>query len=210
MFNFFKKNKKEKTASESQAEKKPAVSPQKKDESASASPIEKKDPVDSLKNDESAAEPMLDDVTFIQDMKHIPGVWHQYDVLLAARGYGWGMMVDWANYIMTADLDAVSTITTAEIANAPETELIDKFRKAGTNLKQFDELANEKGVLAVGGISRTLKAPLKIVWFNQTRVLRLFTPDGDETLMRKYIETFIRRTFGTENAMKLAKPIPKP
>ena len=64
-------------------------------------------------------------------------------------------------------------------------------------------------MLAVGGISRVLKAPVKIVWFNQTRILRFFTPVGDEQLMTRYIETVIRRTFGTKDAMKLAKPVPK-
>ena len=63
-------------------------------------------------------------------------------------------------------------------------------------------------MLAIGGISRTLKMPVKIVWFNQTRVLRFFTPVDDEMLLTKYIETVIRRTFGTKDAMKLAKPVP--
>jgi hypothetical protein len=47
------------------------------------------------------------------------------------------------------------------------------------------------------------------VWYNQTRVLRLFTHINDETLVTKYVETIIRRTFGTKDAMKLAKPVPK-
>ena len=63
-------------------------------------------------------------------------------------------------------------------------------------------------LLAIGGISRTLMMPVKIVWFNQTRVLRFFTPVDDEILLTKYIETVIRRTFGTKDAMKLAKPVP--
>lgn len=62
---------------------------------------------------------------------------------------------------------------------------------------------------SVYGISRVLKCPVKIVWFNQSRVLRLFTIIDDEVLLTKYIETVIRRTFGTKDAMKLAKPVPK-
>lgn len=39
-------------------------------------------------------EEYIDDVTFIRDIKHIPSVpWHQYDVLLAAQGYGWDYMI---------------------------------------------------------------------------------------------------------------------
>ena len=43
-----------------------------------------------------------------------------------------------------------------------------------------------------------------LLFYNQTRGLRLFTPINDETLVRKYVETLLRRTFGTPDAMKLA------
>lgn len=154
-------------------------------------------------------EEMLNDVSFIKDMKHtMSGAWQQYDVLLAARGYGWDYMVDTAAYMESADLEGISTIATAEMANMPETELIDAYRKTHGSIKDFDRLSIEKGQLAIGGISYALRAPVKIVWFNQTRVLRFFTPIDDETLLTKYIETVIRRTFGTKDAMKLAKPVP--
>ena len=156
----------------------------------------------------SKQEEMLDDVSFIQDMKHISGPWQQYDVLLAARGYSWDYMVDTAAYMESADLDNISTVTTSEMANMPETEYIDAYRKAQGSIKDFDQLSIEKGQLAIGGISRVLGAPVKIVWFNQTRVLRVFTLINDELMIMKYVETIIRRTFGTENAMKLAKPVP--
>jgi hypothetical protein len=152
---------------------------------------------------------MLDDISFIQELKHIRGAWQQYDVLLAARGYGWQMMVDWAAYMEATDLDAISTVTVAEMANLPETELIGDYRQSGGGLKVFDKLSVERGQLAIGGISRALRAPVKIVWFNQSRVLRVFTLIDDEPLVTRYIETVIRRTFGTKDAMKLAKPVPK-
>ena len=60
----------------------------------------------------AGTEEILDDISYIQEMKHIRGPWQQYDVLLAARGYGWDTMVDWAAYMEPADLDAISTITT--------------------------------------------------------------------------------------------------
>ena len=151
---------------------------------------------------------MLDDVSYIKEIKHIYGSWHQYDILLAASGYGWDYMVDTAAYMESADLDNISTITTAEMANMPEKELIDAYRKAQVSIKDFDQLSIEKGQLAIGGISRVLGAPVKIVWFNQTRVLRVFTLINDELMIKRYVETIIRRTFGTENAMKLAKPVP--
>ena len=159
----------------------------------------------------AASKEMLDDISYIQEMQHISGAWQQYDILLAARGYGWDMMVDWAAYMESADLDNISTITVAEMANTPGKELIEEYRNRKTKggIKAFDALAEERGQLAIGGISRTLKAPVKIVWFNQTRVLRFFTPIDDEELLTRYVETVIRRTFGKKDAMKLAKPVPK-
>ena len=156
------------------------------------------------------AEELLDDASYVGDMKHTRGAWQQYDFLLAARAYGWRTMVDWASYMESADLDAVSTLTVAEMANTPEIELIREYKARPGKIEAFDKLASEKGRLAIGGISRTLKAPVKIVWFNQTRVLRFFTPVDDDTLLLKYAETVIRRTFGTKDAMKLAKPVQKP
>ena len=65
-------------------------------------------------------------------------------------------------------------------------------------------LTQEHGMLSIAGRSRTLNDDVKLVFYNQTRGLRLFTPINDETLVRKYVETLLRRTFGTPDAMKLA------
>ena len=50
---------------------------------------------------------------------------------------------------------------------------------------------------------------MKIVWINQTNTLRLFTFTEDEEPVKRYVETMVRRTFGTGDAMKLGKPIPE-
>lgn len=151
----------------------------------------------------------LDDITFIREMKHIPaGPWHQYDVLLAARGYGWDMMKDWADYMAEADLEHISQVTAGSLG-AQERDITVSYSSNGSKCKNTPELNVEMGVLSVAGISKTLKAPMKIVWINQTQVLRFFTLSDDELIVKKYVETMIRRTFGTENAMKLGKPIPE-
>ena len=37
----------------------------------------------------------INDISYIEQIKKTEvGKWHQYDVLLAARGYGWDMMID--------------------------------------------------------------------------------------------------------------------
>ena len=158
---------------------------------------------------DTAPEKVLDDVTFIRDMKRISiGTWYQYDVLLAARGYGWDMMIGWADYVTQADLEHVSQVTTGALG-AKEKDITESYSQNGGKCAQTPELETEMGVLSVAGISKTLRVPMKIVLFNQTQALRFFTPIEDELLIRKYVETVIRRTFGTEEEMKLAKPIPE-
>ncbi len=162
-----------------------------------------------IQEEEIKEQEFIDDISYIQDMKHTPGAWHQYDFLLAAMPYGWEMIVDWAAYMENADLEDISTLTVSEIANAPETELIQEYWDSKGTISQFAALSQEEGVLGIGGISRTLKMPVKVVWFNQTRVLRIFTLTDDEEMLKNYAETMIRRTFGTKDAMKPAKPVPK-
>lgn len=150
----------------------------------------------------------LDDITFIKSTKHLrAGPWHQYDVLLTAQGYGWEMMKDWADYMVQADLERISQVTVGSLG-AEEIEITQSYLSSGGECNRTPDLNTERGTLSVAGISKTLKAPVKIVWFNQTQVLRFFTTLEDDTLMAKYAETVIRRTFGTNNAMRLGKPIP--
>ena len=155
------------------------------------------------------AENYIDDITFIRDIKHIQsGPWHQYDVLLAAQGYGWDYMMSSADYMAAADLENISQVTSGFI-DSEDTDITELYKKSNCKCSETEILKTETASLSVAGISKTLKAPMKIVWFNQTQVLRFFTIVDDETLIKKYIETVIRRTFGTNDAMKLAKPIPK-
>jgi len=156
-------------------------------------------------------EPMLDDISYIREMKqqafyweHV--MWQQYDILLAARPYWWEAMVDWAAYMDTADIESIESL----VVSAPgeeDIELAQEYNQNKVGLKNFDRLAEEKGSLSIAGHSRTLDDDVRIMWYNQTNVMRLFTHIDDETLITKYVETVIRRTFGTPDAMKLAKPV---
>ena len=150
----------------------------------------------------------LDDLSYIRELHHsTAGPWHQYDILLDAGGYGWGTMLNWADAICATDL-RMETVTVGDMG-AGEQEYIGQVRQHGS-LQATPELAEERGMLGVGGFSKTLPSPVKLVWFNQTRVLRIFSLLDDEALMTRYAETVIRRSFGTPDAMKLAKPHEKP
>lgn len=158
-----------------------------------------------------AEEPMLDDVSYIREIKRQSFIWshvtwQQYDILLAARPYYWEAMVDWAAYMETADIDSIESLAIGA-PGEEDTELAHVYNQNIVGLKNFERLTKEMGSLSIAGHSRTLNDDVKIVWFNQTNVLRVFTHVNDETLITKYVETFIRRTFGTPDAMKLAKPI---
>lgn len=153
-------------------------------------------------------EEYINDVTFIRDMKHIPsGPWHQYDILLAAAGYDWKFMIDWADYMASADLEQISQVTAGSI-NSESNDITESYKNSNCKCADTKELQEEIASLSIAGISETLKAPMKIVWFNQTKILRFFTIIDDDTLIKKYAEAVVRRTFGTPDAMKLAKPIP--
>lgn len=158
-------------------------------------------------------EAMLDDVSYIQEMKHLHGnvenmVWQQYDILLAAQHYDWYTMVDWASYMESADINNIESVVVADSANATGIELAHEYNQNKMGLKNFENIKEERGRLSIYGHSRTLNSSVQIVWFNQTRVLRIITQINDEMLITKYVETLIRRTFGTKDAMKLATPVP--
>ena len=156
------------------------------------------------------ADTMLDDTSYIQEMKHLYGnvgiaFWQQYDILLATQPYGWDTMVDWVAYMESADIDKIDSIIVGDLNVDNGIELAHVYNQNKVGLKNYERLKEECGMLSIAGHSRTLNDSVKIVWANQTRVLRLFTHINDETLITKYVETIIRRTFGTKDAMKLAK-----
>ena len=124
-------------------------------------------------------------------------MWQQYDILLAARNYFWEVMVDYADYLEKADLDNIDSLRVADMTEDSSVELAHVYNQSKVGLKNFDKLKEERGTLSIAGHSRTLNDSVKIVWYNQTRVIRLFTPINDEMLVRKYVETLIRQSFGT-------------
>lgn len=159
------------------------------------------------------ADTMLNDTSYIQDMKHLSltvksVLWQQYDFLLASRPYDWYAIVDHADYMESADFEGIESLT----IDSPEYhnfEMANIYNQNKVGLKNFDKLKEEQGSLDIAGHSRALNGPVKIVWYNQLNVLRVFTTIDNELLIKKYVETLMRRTFGTKDAMKLAKPIPK-
>jgi len=156
------------------------------------------------------AEIMLDDTSYIQEIKHLYGnvgnaFWKQYDVLLATQHYDWDTIVDCSAYMESADIDKIDSIIVADLTDDSGIELAHVYNQNKGGLKNFERLKEEHGILSIAGHSRTLNDYVKIVWYNQTRALRVFTHINDDVLITKYVETLIRRTFGTKDSMKLAR-----
>ena len=104
------------------------------------------------------AETLLDDVSYIQEIKHLHGAvgivfWEQYDVLLAAQHYGWETMVDWAAYMELADIDKIDSIVVADLNDDTGIELAHVYNLNKVGLKNFEE---EHGILSIAGHSHTL------------------------------------------------------
>ena len=159
---------------------------------------------DMFKNNDSD---MLNDTSYIVEYRHISGPWQQYDFYLTS-GYGWDYMVDSAEYMASADLKNIGTVSVSAISGAQEEERVNEYRTCDSSFKTMPSLKHEWGVLGIGGVSQVSEgAPVKLVWFNQTRMLRMFTPVDDEDKALRYAETVIRRSFNTHDAMKKAKPV---
>lgn len=155
----------------------------------------------------------IDDMTFIRCIEHHFNLgWNEYMVVLAAQGYGWDFMVSWAADIAAADFEKIEHVSIAENAAGPRKDITSEYINDPV-ICRMPSLAQEQGVLLIGGFSRKMKAPIMIVWYNQTQVLKISSPASMDLLeadhlIERYAETVIRRSFGTENEMKLAKPLP--
>lgn len=149
-----------------------------------------------------------DNTSLIKSIKHIQtDSWHTYDVTIAAKGYYWGTLCRWADYIAESDLEQISQVIDISL-DTQEKDITTSYINNNRKCVDTPELKMIGGGLLLAGISKTLKSPMKIVWFNQTNVLRFVTLIDDDLLIRKYIETVICCTFGTDNAMKLGQTIP--
>lgn len=144
---------------------------------------------------------ILNDASYIYALKHIVGPWHQYDFILATNGYGWDYILESANYLTNVDLMNVGTIS---ITSSTDTyEYIQSFREHGESILFTPELQKEESMLGVGGMSKVLDGiPLKVVWMNQTNVIRIMTPLDDEDCMIRYMESIIRRNFESADCLK--------
>ena len=155
---------------------------------------------------EAPAEDYLDDETYIGELhRATTGPWYRYDFQLLARPYGWEIMLAWVDHMVEMDLQRDTRVWRADMGTA-ETDVTESFHCHASKASETPELRREGLVLSMAGFSTVLEAPVKIVWFNQTQMLRFLTLVNDENKMRRYAETVARLNFGTPGAMKLGRP----
>lgn len=129
------------------------------------------------------------------------GPWTEYRFVLDTMTYGWKYCVDELQYLADNDLENISEVC-ASFANQGE-NIVDLFHSAGNDLNKIEKLKSEHNSLSIAGFSLLLGVPVKIVLYNQTNVVTIFTVTNNENLIKAYFETIIRRNIGNENKMKL-------
>ena len=173
----------------------------------------KKDSTSNVEQAPVAGGNTISDLSYIREIKVNEQVmvpfsgWKVYDILFDTGNYGWNYMVDSADYLTKADVSAID-LSSYNMAGS-ELHLRDQLFNSNGDIKGIEELKHENWSLAIMGESRALRKSVRIVWFNQSNRLRVYTDETDITLMTRYVETIVRRTFGTETAMALAQPVKK-
>ncbi len=131
---------------------------------------------------------------YIQSVNHKTlEKWHQYDIQLTSR-YGWDYILASASFVSQADLNGADSVTKTNHIGAKETEYIHKVRECD-NISSCPDLQAEASSLGVAGYSQNLGCPVKIVWFNQTNIVRIFTFDKEIKDIRPYMLCIINRFF---------------
>ena len=116
-------------------------------------------------------------------------------------------MVEWADYMGSSDLPKITEVIVGEFGGG-RSNITEQFFQNNSKLSGLVEIEEEQGFLSIKGISTILKREIVLVWYNQTRAMRIFTLIDDEQLIMQYAESVVRWNFGTEDTMKLGKPIP--
>lgn len=126
---------------------------------------------------------------------------HDYIISLDSD-YGWNTAVKWADEMAESDIFSVTNLYTSASIGAPKKIMLAEYKANDKSIKSMESLKEEQGVIALKGISRELKAPVMIFWFNQTNIVEIRTFVGDEELMNHYTERFVNHEFWSKDFVK--------
>lgn len=150
---------------------------------------------------------MLDDTSFITDVSVVQNGNQFLYTFRLTGGYGWDYIRDSVDHLFTQDLEKETfNLSVGDFNTFTDiTKSYLKGRKTGENSLEW---ARERGRAKLFGKSKSLKSFVSVFFYNQTQILKLFLPLENKEIATAYIETLIRRSFGTPDQLKLAKPIP--
>lgn len=94
----------------------------------------------------------------------------------ATWNYGYDFMLDAAQVIVSDLKSDLQRFAKGEIAGSKLVEIIGEVQRSGGVLRECAALSDECGAFAVAGISGVMECPIQIMFFNQTRVVRLDCP----------------------------------
>lgn len=150
---------------------------------------------------------MLDDTSFITDVSVVRNGKHFLYTFRLTNGYGWDYIRDSVDYLFAQDLEKEPiNISVGDFDTYTDiTKSYLKGRKTGKNSSEWER---ERGCTKIFGQSKSLKSFVSVIFYNQTQIMKLLLPLENKKIATAYIETLIRRSFGTPNQLKLAKPTP--
>ena len=150
---------------------------------------------------------MLEDTSFITGVSVVSTDKQCLYTLRLTSGYGWDYIRDSVDYLVARDLEEKSINISVGNFDA-YTDITQSYLKGRKTGKASSEWGIERNCAKIFGKSKSLKSFVSVFFYNQTQVVKLILPIENKIIATAYIETLIRRSFGTPDQLKLAKPIP--
>jgi len=122
--------------------------------------------------------------------------------------YGWHYMLSSVDYMTAAEIEELVSVKVGDMGST--LDVTAAYHANGKDCSKTPELRRENGKIILSGFSKCLREPIQLIWVNQTNVIQLLLPMEDQDLAERYMETVIRRSFGTKDALKRAKQVPQP
>ncbi len=144
----------------------------------------------------------LQDVSCIANIRRVSADPLPIYVVTLSDLYGWEYIKEAVDYMVSADIPKVSRLIA--VVDEVEKDLTASYKKSRKKGRPCPELEQESGSLHLVGRSERLDASIRITWHNQTRVLWITTQIDSIELIERYVETMVRRSFGTPDELKRA------
>lgn len=115
----------------------------------------------------------------------------------------WESILQMVDYLLKADI--VNFLVRVVDGNQ-ETDITASFRANGNRCASTPELQKEHQQLILIGDSRCADQRIRLNWTNQANMIDMDLALDSQTLSVRYIETLLRRSFKTADALKLGEP----